>query len=484
MSLIVPMGLHVKALSLLLLSALLLMSCTAGSGQHAAEDDGFFASEIAADSGQSTKRPQPRASTSETPLTSAEEADAAMLLIQLERATEQPERDSTVKQLVALGPRYLGFLRTIEHEPIQMDVLYVISRIEREHGLTTVEKPEPVTPTPDRTNGNGGEAGPKPIDYGVTPDAYNREEVERFLADRLTQATAQLEAGRHDVALRIAEAAITLLPDSRHRPEFEALVVRAKGDSQSQLLIAGTLSLEPEYVRYAARKKDAEFAEPLQIRCFLKNVSNSAITLRLYEGAGKESIVQLAVRYEQLDYQDTVVSMLGTVRLPVSAGDAITLQPGDNYEITVPLAGLSSLDSDAPLKNALGRVEIEAALRVYGARNSEGQTLVLKPITFPKRSVLVFPAEYDLETARTKPLTALRKAIEGGRTQEVYMSAFLVDDRNMRAAGDLLVADDFAACAVSLQRARLKAMTVLFETGTTWDIKRWREWWSENRLRN
>lgn len=475
-----------RAICLLLLS-ITLVACTGSTVRQPGGSDDFAASDVAPDAVPAPVRTQPAAPKVETPLSSSEEADAALLLIELERAADEVARGSTIKKLVALGPRYLPFLRGIDHEPIAMDLVYVISRIEREHGLPgeSTANPDPTAETPVKENtANGGEGGPKPIDYGVTPDNYNRDEVERFLADRLNQAQSQLEAGRHEVARRIAEAALTLLPDTRYRPEFEAVLVKAKGDSQAQLLIAGTLSLEPEYLRYAAKQKEADFAEPLQIRCFLKNVSPAAITLRLYEGEGKESLVQLAVRYEQLDYQDTVMSMLGTVRLPVSAGNSITLQPGDSYELTVPLVGLASLDADAPLKQALGRVEIEAALRVYGAYNADGSTLVLKPITFPKRTVLVFPADYELATAQQKPLTAMHKAIEGGRAQDVYMAAFLMDDRSRRAAGDLLVADDFAACGVSLQRARLKAMTVLFETGATWDIKRWREWWTENRLRN
>ncbi len=473
----------------ILAASLLLAACTGGASRPAGGTDDFAATDIAPDAVPARETPQPKAPKAETPLSSSEEADAALLLIELERAADETARGNTIKKIVALGPRYLPFLRGIDHEPIVMDLVYIISRIEREHGLAADNPTETVADNggSNSNNGsaaNGGEGGPKPIDYGVTPDNYNRDEVERFLADRLNQAQSQLEAGRHEVARRIAEAALTLLPDTRYRPEFEAVLVKSKGDSQSQLLIAGTLSLEPDYLRYAAKQKEADFAEALQIRCFLKNVSTGAITLRLYEGEGKESLVQLAVRYEQLDYQDTVMSMLGTVRLPVSAGESITLQPGDSYELTVPLVGLASLDADAPLKQALGRVEIEAALRVYGAYNADGSTLVLKPITFPKRTVLVFPADYDLNTAQQKPLTAMHKAIEAGKAQEVFMAAFLMDDRNRRAAGDLLTADDFAACAVSLQRARLKAMTVLFETGATWDIKRWRQWWTENRLRN
>jgi hypothetical protein len=363
-------------------------------------------------------------------------------------------------------------------------MMFVIRRIEREHDVkpaATIENGDPLGT--GKTEGSGQIVGPKTPDYNHDKEDFDRAEVEQFLAVRLSQARQMLDSGRHDSARQIAEAAITLLPDSRLRGEFDALISKAKGQSQSELLVAGTLSLEPEQLQYESDKKGANFAKPLQIRCFLKNVSKDPITLRLFEGEGKESILQLEVTYEQLDYGDNVMTQRGNVRLPITGGASITLQPNESYEMTVPLESLSSLDSDAPRKNALGVVQIDAALRVYGALDGNGDTLVLRPIKFPVRTVRVFPSSFDLAAAKSRPITAVRSALDEGEAQSLFMAAHLVGKSDRRAVGDLLVADDFDDSTLAMQRARLLALKTVFQTGKTWDIKRWRKWWDDNRLR-
>ena len=151
--------------------------------------------------------------------------------------------------------------------------------------------------------------------------------------------------------------------------------------------------------------------------------------------------------------------------------------------MTVPLESLATLDSDAPRKNALGVVQIDAALRVYGALDADGETLVLRPIKFPIRTVHVFPFGYDLSGATSRPITSVRNALDKGEAQALFMTAHLVGKSDRRAVGDLLVAEDFDDSTLAMQRSRLLALTVVFDTGKTWDIKRWRKWWDENRLR-
>jgi hypothetical protein len=440
------------------------------------DEDGFVSSETAPDAhADNTAAP---AHTDRAPLTPEEEQAAALKVSRLEEDLADDERNRLIDELIQLGPRYLEYFLSIDREAVALDLMYVIRRIEREH---QVEKADPLGT--GKTEGNGAVEPANPPDFSHERDEFNREEVERFLDNRLQQAKRMLDGGRYESARRIAEAAITLLPDTRLRAEFDALIVQARGESQSDLLIAGTLGLEPENLQYLSEQKAAPFRTPLQIRCFLKNVSTAAITLRLYEGKGRESVLQLDVTYEQLDFLGNTMSQRGAVRLPIDAGESITLQPNESYEINVPLESLSSLDSDAPRKFALGAVQIEAALRVYGALDADGKPMVLRPIRFPTRTVFVFPSGFDLESATAKPLSALRDALDKGLAQELYMASHLIGRRDKRTAGDLLLGDDFEDSVLALQRARLLALCVIFQTGKTWDIKRWRQWWDENRLR-
>lgn len=458
---------------------LFLAACAASNGVGPSDREGFVAAET---DSTAHERAAPQAHP-DLALSSKEEGDAALLISKLAGTPEIAARDKIISQLIGLGPRYLPFFRKVDSAEIEMDMLYVIHRIEAASGKTTAENATVANDDANKREGTAGEDGPKAPNYSPGED-FSREEAEKFMAARLKQAQTLLEGGRYDTAIRIAEAAIVLLPDSKWRPEFDALILRARGEGQSEMLIAGTLTLEPEVVQYASNQRGADFAEPLVIRCFLKNVSAQDITLRLYEGEGKESIVQLTVRYEQSDYQGNAMVQTGTVRLPVDSGGAITLAPNSSHEITVPLAGLSSLDADAPLKMALGLAQIEAALRVYGALDGEGNALVLRPIRFAKQTVKVFPSGFDVAKAQGKPLATLRELLKAGKAQEVYLCSQLVDARNLRAAGDLLLAEDFAQSPLPVQRARLRAMHTMFNTGATWDVRKWREWWADNRLRN
>ncbi|MCA8934609.1 MAG: hypothetical protein KDB68_00250 [Planctomycetes bacterium] len=473
---------------LILLLLLVSTSCATSNPVPDANDGSFIAAETAEDA-QPGEAPPPETE-DKRPLTSDEEAKAALAINKLELVEDDIERNKIIEELVSLGPRYLTFFRTVDRDAVAMDMMFVIRRIERDNpgaSATVVEAKDPenpeIKPDPKDPNPKEVKEGPTIPEYTGKLDDFNRVEVERFLSSRLEQARRLLDGGRYEQAQRIAEAAITLLPDTKLRSEFDALIMQARGESQSELLIAGIMKLEPGNVQYSKPEKSAPFVQPLTIRCFLKNVSASPITLRLFEGEGKESILQLSVTYEQRDYSGNAMSQTGTVRLPIDSGNSITLKPNDSYEIAVPLESLASLDSDAAKKYALGYVQIEAALRVYGAWNADGQPLVLRPVSFPTRSIYVYPAEFKLSDATSRPLTTMRNAIKDGRAQDLFMTAHLVESREKRSAGDLLVGDDFKDSIFSMQRARLKAMNVVFGTGKSWDIKRWREWWAENRLR-
>jgi hypothetical protein len=476
----------------ILLVCLLIAAC-APAPVEPDSTDGEFVSE-AEDANANHDNEVKNASSNRSPLTPEELKAVALKVSELENTKDDAQRNKLLDHLVSLGPRYLKFFREVNNnesrkvgevnnENISLDMMYVIRRIERENEITPNETAEnPKTDETGKTDRGGAGDGLR-IDYGNESEDFDREEVERFMAARLEQARRHLEGGRFDAAKRIAEAAITLLPDSRMREEFDALLVQAKGESQANLLIAGVLTLEPENLQYESDLKGALFKQPLQIRCFLKNVSTEPITLLLFNGEGKESILQLSVTYEQHDYQGNLMVQRGNVRLPIDAGDSITLQPNDSYELTVPLESLASLDSDASRKNALGRVEIDAALRLYGASDAEDKSLVLRPVQFPIRTVWVYPSSFDLEGAASKPVAALRKALDEGWAQELFMASHLVAKKDHRAAGDLLVADDYDDSTLAMQRARLLSMSVVFDTGKSWDIKRWRTWWTENRLR-
>ena len=461
---------------------LLIAACSTGPVELSNESgDPVVSSEAAADvhPGDTNRGEEPK----NKPLDATEQQDAALLINQLEEATNDDDRNVVIEKLVDLGPRYLGFYRDIDREEVALDMMFVIRRIERANNI----KPDAVADDDPlgtgRTEGAGAMDGPKAPDYSHQPEDFDRAEVENFLAVRLSQAQGMLDSGRHQAARVIAEAAITLLPDSRLRAEFDIVISHAKGESQSDLLVAGTLTLEPEQLQYETNKKASVFKSPLLIRCFLKNVSKDEITLRLFEGEGKESILQLAVTYEQQDYSGNVMTQKGNVRLPIDAGARITLQPNESYEMTVPLESLASLDSDAPRKNALGAVEIDAALRVYGALDANGDTLNLRPIKFPIRTVHIYPSDFDLAGVKARPITGVRNALDKGDAQGLFMSAHLVGKSDRRSVGDLLVAEDFDNSTLAMQRSRLLALTVVFQTGKTWDIKRWRNWWDQNRLK-
>jgi hypothetical protein len=476
-----PLGYTAVKLVWILLLCLLIGACAPASVDLESGDDSFVAESD--DPKANRDNEVKNASSNRSPLTSEELKAAALKISELEGSKDDAQRNKLLDHLVGLGPRYLKFFREINSEAIALDMMYVIRRIERENEISSTETAEnPKTDETGKTDGGAAMDGPR-IDYGNESEDFDREEVERFLAARLNQARRHLEGGRFDAAKRIAEAAITLLPDSRLREEFDALIVQAKGESQANLLIAGVLTLEPENIQYESDAKGALFKAPLQIRCFLKNVSTEPITLLLFDGEGKESILQLSVTYEQHDYQGNLMIQRGNVRLPIDGGDSITLQPNDSYELTVPLESLASLDSDASRKNALGRVEIDAALRLYGASDADGKSLVLRPVQFPVRTIWVYPSSFDLEDAAARPVNAVRKALDEGWAQELFMASHLVTKKDHRAAGDLLVADDYDDSTLAMQRARLLSMHVIFETGKSWDIKRWRTWWQENRLR-
>ncbi len=459
-----------------LLILLLLSACAAANRDTG--PGGFVAPDIAPDARERTAEPLPGAV-----LTSDEIAEAALLIDKLENTEEQSVRDQLLQQLVGLGPRYLPFYRRVDRDAVLLDMMYVIRRIETANGTQTAPPTPENTDRPAETSRTDGQDPRTPAGPNQAGE-YDRAEVERYWASVLRDAQRMLEIGRFDAAARIAEAAIVLMPDTKWRPDFDAVLQRARNEGQAELILAGTMALNPGMLQYAAMEKGADFREPLLIHCYLKNVSASEITLRLNEGPGRESIVQLFVRYEQTDYQATALNLQGNVSLPVDAGANVTLAPGQSYELTVPLAGLSSLDSDAPLKQALGTAVIEASLRVYGAIDANGNPVVLRPIRFQRKSVIIFPADFDLDAAQARPLTFLRKAITDQQAQQLFLAAHVVDRTQLRNAGDILVAPDFEQSPIAMQRARLVCMRMLFSVGPTWDINQWRQWWTDNRLRD
>jgi hypothetical protein len=121
---------------------------------------------------------------------------------------------------------------------------------------------------------------------------------------------------------------------------------------------------------------------------------------------------------------------------------------------------------------------------VYGASDAEGNPMILRPIRFSRQSILVFPAQFDLAGAAAKPLNFMRQCVEKELAQELYLAAQLVDAKALRNAGDILIADDFEDSPLNVQRARLRSASFLFGVGPTWDIRQWRKWWAENRLRD
>jgi hypothetical protein len=460
----------VKALFVLLL-LLLLIACSAGPVPIVGDREGFVASDVAADAPR-----QPAPLPARDGLSSEEEGSAALLVSRLERAREEAERNEILHELIRLGPRYLPFLRGIEHESLRLDIMYVIRSIEREHSIRNETPPAP------EVSGSAGEAeNPYHVPDGA---GYNREHVERWLEEQLDRARRELDAGRHESAARIADAAVLLMPDSRLRPDFETVASRARGEGGGDLLIAGTLTLEPRHLQYASQEQSAPFAEPLQIRCYLKNVSGRRLTLRINEGPGRESVLLLTVSYEQSDYLGAVLTQSASVRIPIDAQGSVTLAPNESYELVVPLAGFSSLDPDAPLKLALGKADIQASLRVFGASGEGGQRVLLRPIQFARQSVLVFPAGFNLDAVQERPVAALREFMADGRAQELFLAAHVVEARSRRAIGDLLTDDDFETAPLAMQRARLRALQVIFNRGATWDIRAWRNWWSGERTRN
>lgn len=457
---------------LVALTLLLLLAACASRGP---EDTGDFASADSDPEAVEVAAPQPGVA---KPLTDEEQADAALLVNKLAEAPDDDARERAVRALIALGPRYLPFLRNVRDDAVALDIMRVIQRIERDANISASGgiKPEEI-------RANGGEGRKPPPEYGDLPADFDREQVERFMATRLRQARSLLDGGDTDTAVQVANAALLLLPDTRYRPEFDALILKARNEAQAELLIAGTMQLAPDHLQYASRAKGAKFEQPLLIKCYLKNVSAGDIRLTLFDGAGRESLLQLNVRYEQSDYAGNTLTQQGMVSVPIAAGAAVTLLPNETHEIEVPLDALTTLDADAPQKWALGKVNVEASLRVFDAADSRGQPLVLRPIRFAERAILVFPHGFDLADAVRNPVNSVRDLLKDDKAQEAFMAAQVVKKSQLRAMGDLLTGDDFEADSLANQRARLRSMATLFTTGLTWDIAKWRKWWNANRNR-
>ena len=468
-------------LILMLLAAALVASCT---GVPATAPGDFVAGDVAPDARLDGEDPEARGTASDlVPLNSVETRKVALMVDALDRAETPEKRSKITGRLIQLGPRYLKFLRSIDRDEIALDLFHIVTRIEAAHpeyvAGTAAEAPR----GPRRAGGEPSVNLPNAPSYLDDPGEFDRAEVEVFLAHRLAQARRILASGDTGRAEKIARAALTLLPNTRRRSEFESLIREAKGLGQAASLIAGTLSLSPASLQYAARRKGAKFTGELQIRCYLKNVSRSEITLKLFEGEGRESLLELHLRYEQLDYQGNVLSQNGRELLHVDAGKSVVLQPNETYEIAVPLTGLTTLDQDAPLKYAMGLLTIKASLRVYGALDAEGKPIILRPIAFSSESVKVFPFGFKLKTSESRPINALATAINRNAPQDLYMAAYLVKKKHIRAAGDLLLGTDLETSGLAMQRARLKAITLITGTGATYDASEWHSWWQENRLR-
>jgi hypothetical protein len=481
-----------------LILCLLVAACTgSGTSGSGSGNPNFFASDYADD----FEHDNPdidltqRDNGNDYGLTPEQESRAALLVHELTTAEDRASRDSLIHDMVQLGPDYIPFFESIDHEAVILDLMYVVRRIKRNHNMdddavrNDNNQPTPTTqPTTEPPTDPSEEPEPRTIreptvELPDEDDEFDREAIEKFLGIRLAQARRMLQTGRFDAARRVCESAITLLPDTRYRAEFDSLLLRARGESQSSLLLAGTLNLEPEVARYASARQGADFAEIVWIHCYLKNVSARPITLRLYEGEGRDSLLQLTVTYDQLDVQGNSMTVTGVVRLPITSDvGSIRVMPGDTYKLSIPLEGLSSLDPDAPVKPALGSAHIEAALRVYGAHDEEGETLVLRPVRFPTQRLLIFPSTFDVDEVSRRPLHHMRRNIEQNRAQPLFMAAHLVERRDLRRAGDLLM-EGIDEDPLFMQRARMRTMHALFNVGSTWDAQRWHDWWQQNRLR-
>lgn len=459
-----------------MLLLLLLAACASGSPAGNDKADEF----AAAESDPNATEPVAPKVNPDRPLSDDEQADAALLVNKLAEAKDEQTRDLAVNALVKLGPRYLAFLRSVRDDDIAMDLMRIVRRIERDAQVAN-DNPGPIKP--NEITSNGGEGRKPPPEYADLPTDFDREQVERFLGARLTQARSLLDLGDNEGAVAVANAALLLLPDTRYRPEFDALVLKARNESQAELLIAGTMQLSPDHLQYESRAKGAKFADALKVKCYLKNVSAGEIRLTLYDGPGRESLLQLNVRYEQLDYAGNAMTQQGTVSVPIAAGAIATLLPNETHEIEIPLEALNTLDTDAPQKWALGRVTVDAALRVFAATDQTGKAIVLRPIRFAERSIFVFPHGFDLAAAEKNPVNTVRDMLKDGKSQEAFMASQVVKKSQLRAMADLLVADDFEGDNLANQRARLRSMATLFATGATWDITKWRRWWTQNRNR-
>jgi hypothetical protein len=97
--------------------------------------------------------------------------------------------------------------------------------------------------------------------------------------------------------------------------------------------------------------------------------------------------------------------------------------------------------------------------------------------------VKVFPSDFNLETAQARPLQAISEAISKNLPQDLFFAAQLIEKKQIRSAGELLLGDDLETCALGLQKARMKAMATITGAGAAFDAKKWRAWWAENKFR-
>jgi len=427
------------------------------------------------------------------PLTSDERRGATLKINGLVDATGE-SRNMLLRELIELGPRFLPFFRSVQNESVVLDMVYVIRRIEEMHGIepeldlgpdVSVDDPgEGSSSSAEPSPENGNDNLPETPDYNPTLEDlnYDRDEIEKFLGTRLAQARQMLAAGSFEAAESVAEAAIVLVPESKLRPDFEEIITRARNGIQAEMLVAGTIRFSPDNLQYSTREKGSLFKENLKINLFLKNVSGSDLTLKMSSGNDQRSVVELALDYRQTDYAGNDMTLSGSKLLPVDAEGIVTLKPDESYTVEVELDGLSSLDATAPQKYVLGRLTLNATLRLHGAAGPDGKPVTLRPVRFTKKVANVFPAGFELEKAQKSPGTMISKAITDGSAQNLFLASQLVGKDDIRRASDVLAAEDLAESGVRMRSVRIKALSGIHGRGSNWGPERWVKWWRENRF--
>jgi hypothetical protein len=334
-----------------------------------------------------------------------------------------------------------------------------------------------------------------PRDYGLgsysgDENDFNATEVDRFVLARFKAAYRAYESGDTKRCVAICDALLLLCPSTRYRREVQELLRDSRLGVQATRYLAGTLRFEKRAVRFAAAK-DASLEEPLTFKLYLKNMSSRDIEVDLGTGgAGQESLLTMNVELREEDATGQSLTTSGPVSLKLRGGK-FRLKPDQSYAISEKLASLGTASSGAGKKQVVSVLSVAAELRPAsltveideaGELPSLG-TKQFRPVALSGGVAYVFPAAYELEVARGRPVSFLTDCLANAQYETAAMMWPLVQPEHLAATLDVVLAESLATAAALEFSARMVLAEKLTGEHMPRDARKWIIWWQANRYR-